>query len=155
MIIYVPDVTARLVALTSGEVDGAFLEPQQAARVRQDDQLRLLISQADYRPLMFNMAQPAFEGPRVRQAMNYAVDRKALADIVLLERPPHSRCRSRPATSRSGSAGRPRRRHWWDGARRCARHVRPGRSLRPGRSRLNPDVMFLCISTLTGRTRSA
>jgi len=85
VITYVPDATARLVQLTNGEVDGAFLEPQQASRVQRDDRLRLQVSRtADYRAVMFNMTKPTFDDPRVRQAMNFAVDRQALVDTVLL-----------------------------------------------------------------------
>lgn len=85
VISYVPDPTARLVQITNGEVDGAILEPQQAAQVQRNDQLRVQVSPtADYRAVMFNMLKPVFADPRVRQAMNYAVDRKALVDTVLL-----------------------------------------------------------------------
>jgi peptide/nickel transport system substrate-binding protein len=85
IITYVPDATARLVQLTNGEVDGSFLEPQQAARVEQEDRLRVRVSPtADYRAVMFNMTKPLFADSRVRQAMNYAVDRDALVEAVLL-----------------------------------------------------------------------
>lgn len=82
---YVPDATARLLQLTNGEVDGAFVEPQQATNVENDDSLRLEVyPTADYRALMFNMLQPKFADPLVRQALNFAVDREALVDAVLV-----------------------------------------------------------------------
>ncbi len=85
VISYVPDATARLVQLGNAEVDGAILEPQQATQVKQNDRLRVQASPtADYRAVMFNMLKPVFADPLVRQAMNYAVDRTALVDSVLL-----------------------------------------------------------------------
>ncbi|REE95753.1 ABC transporter substrate-binding protein [Thermomonospora umbrina] len=82
---YVPDDTARLVQLRNGEVDAAHVQPQQAAKVRGDDDLRLEVHPtADYRALMLNMKQPVFADRRVRQALNYAVDRDAIVKSVVL-----------------------------------------------------------------------
>ncbi len=85
VITYVPDASARAVQLATGEVDAAFVEPQQAAAVREDEDLRLEVwPTADYRALLLNMDDPAFADPRVRQALSWAVDREALVDGVLL-----------------------------------------------------------------------
>ncbi|HEX2315915.1 MAG TPA: ABC transporter substrate-binding protein [Thermomonospora sp.] len=82
---YVPDDTARLVQLRNGEVDGAHVQPQQAAKVSGDKDLRLEVyPTADYRALMLNMKQPVFADKRVRQALNYAVDRDAIVRSVVL-----------------------------------------------------------------------
>ncbi|MFG2003618.1 ABC transporter substrate-binding protein [Spirillospora sp. NPDC048911] len=82
---YVPDDTARFIQLTNGEVDGAHLQPQQTAKAREDDRLRVeTYPTADYRALMLNFKKPVFADKRVRQAMNYAVDRDAFVKSVLL-----------------------------------------------------------------------
>ncbi|XVQ09333.1 ABC transporter substrate-binding protein [Spirillospora sp. CA-255316] len=82
---YVPDDTARLIQLQNGEVDGAHVQPQQVARVRGIGGLRLeTYATADYRALMFNFAKPVFADKRIRQAMNFAVDRDAFVKTVLL-----------------------------------------------------------------------
>ncbi len=85
IITYVPDASARAVQLATGEVDAAYVEPQQAAAVEEDEDLRLEVwPTADYRALMINMDDPTLADPRVRRALNHAVDRDALVDGVLL-----------------------------------------------------------------------
>ncbi|WP_240487413.1 ABC transporter substrate-binding protein [Actinomadura flavalba] len=81
---YVPDDSARLLQLRNGEVDGAVVQPQQVARVKGFDGLRVeSYPTADYRALMLNFANPVFADKKVRIAMNHAVDRKAFVDSVL------------------------------------------------------------------------
>ncbi|MFF5260503.1 ABC transporter substrate-binding protein [Actinomadura viridis] len=81
---YVPDDTARLIALRNGEVDGAHLQPQQVAQVRRDGRVRVeTYPTADYRALMFNFKKPVFADKRIRRAMNFAVDRDAIVASVL------------------------------------------------------------------------
>lgn len=85
LITYVPDATARQVQLTGGEIDAAFINPQQADAILDNDDLRLeVFPTADYRGLLLNMNRPVFADPALRQAMNYAVDRDALVEGVLL-----------------------------------------------------------------------
>lgn len=85
VITYVPDSTARAVQLANGEVDAAYVDPQQAQAVRDDDALSLQVfPTADYRGLLLNMERPVFADPVLRQALNYAVDRDALVEAVLL-----------------------------------------------------------------------
>ncbi len=84
-ITYVPDATARQVQLANGEIDGAFVDPQQAPSVMENEDLRLeVFPTADYRGLLLNMNRPVFADPALREALNYAVDREALVDGVLL-----------------------------------------------------------------------
>ncbi|MBO2445872.1 hypothetical protein J4573_02100 [Actinomadura barringtoniae] len=81
---YVPDDTARLIQLKNGEVDGAHIQPQQVARLKGEEKVRLeTYPTADYRALMLNFKKPVFADKRVRQAMNYAVDRDAFVKSVL------------------------------------------------------------------------
>ena len=85
IISYVPDATARQVQLAGGEIDAAFINPQQASAVLDNDDLRLAVfPTADYRALLLNMDREVFAEPALRQALNYAVDREALVKGVLL-----------------------------------------------------------------------
>ncbi|MFC7728494.1 ABC transporter substrate-binding protein [Actinomadura keratinilytica] len=79
---YVPDDSARLIQLRNGEVDAAHLAPQQAGKAT-DHRLEVYPT-ADYRAIMFNMTDPVFADRRVRQAMNYAVDRDAITKSVVM-----------------------------------------------------------------------
>lgn len=85
IITYVPDATARQVQLSNGEIDAAFIDPQQAPAVLEDESLQLeVFPTADYRGVLFNMDRPVFDDPALREALNYAVDREALVEGVLL-----------------------------------------------------------------------
>ncbi|MEW2358720.1 ABC transporter substrate-binding protein [Spirillospora sp. NPDC029432] len=83
---YVPDDTARLIQLKNGEVDGAHVQPQQAAKAGDVGGVRLeTYPTADYRALMLNFKKlPVFADKRIRQAMNFAIDRDAFVKSVLL-----------------------------------------------------------------------
>ncbi|GAB3206783.1 ABC transporter substrate-binding protein [Marinactinospora thermotolerans] len=81
---YVPDAATRLIQLNNGEIDAAYLEPQQAGEVEGNPDLRLEVyPTADYRGVLFNMEDERFADPALRQAMNYAVDREAIVESVL------------------------------------------------------------------------
>ncbi|MBB6173945.1 peptide/nickel transport system substrate-binding protein [Nocardiopsis mwathae] len=84
---YVPDAATRLIRLKNGEIDAAYLEPQQAKEFSDDnggdDGIAVKVwPTADYRAIMFNMTDDRFEDPALRQAMNYAVDRDAIIKSV-------------------------------------------------------------------------
>lgn len=82
---FLPDPNVRLVQLQTGEVDLAFVEPEQVARVQQMSNVKLYqLPSADYRCMMYNFHDPLWQDVRVRQALNYAVDRQAIVDGVLL-----------------------------------------------------------------------
>lgn len=87
VVAYVPDAATRLIRLRNGEVDAASLEPRQAAQAAQaagDDGTRLAVyPTADYRGILFNMADGMFDDPAPRRAMNHAVDREAVVTTVL------------------------------------------------------------------------
>lgn len=82
-IAYVPDAAARLIRLRNGEVDAAYLEPSQADGFDVDGYRAERFPTADYRGILFNMADDRFADPGPRTAMNYAVDRDAVIDSVL------------------------------------------------------------------------
>jgi peptide/nickel transport system substrate-binding protein len=84
IIVVVDEPTAKLAALTAGELDFAGISPQHAAFVRRDPRLAVL----DY-PLIFpygivlNTRRPPFDDPRVRRAVALALDRQEIVDGYL------------------------------------------------------------------------
>ncbi|MEW2546258.1 ABC transporter substrate-binding protein [Streptomyces sp. NPDC047002] len=81
---FVPDASQRLVQLRNGELDGAFLEPDDVATARKMPGHTVLREQnADFRSLVYNLRMPLLKDARVRQALDAAVDRDALVDSVL------------------------------------------------------------------------
>ncbi|MFC4911437.1 ABC transporter substrate-binding protein [Actinomadura gamaensis] len=81
---YVPDDSARLIQLKTGEVDAAHVQPQQVAQVAKIKRVRTeTYPTADYRALMLNFRKPVFADRRLRQAMNFAVNRDAIVAGVL------------------------------------------------------------------------
>jgi len=84
IIVVVDEPTAKLAALTAGEIDFAGIQPAHAAFVRRDTALTVL----DY-PLIFpygivfNVRRPPFDDPRVRLAVALALDRREIVDGYL------------------------------------------------------------------------
>lgn len=82
---FVPDAAARLLQLKNGEVDGAFLEPKQVEQFKTSDKINLYIwPTADYRVLLYNLKNPMLADPKVRTALEYALDRDAIVKSVLV-----------------------------------------------------------------------
>ncbi|SCY03634.1 peptide/nickel transport system substrate-binding protein [Nitrosospira sp. Nl5] len=82
---FLPDPNVRLVQLKKGEVDVAEIKPRQIAAIKPGDNIHLeIVDTADYRVMMFNLRDPLFRDIRVRQAIQYATDRKALVQGALL-----------------------------------------------------------------------
>ncbi|MGC8837403.1 MAG: ABC transporter substrate-binding protein [Anaerolineae bacterium] len=86
---YIPDATTRLAALQTGEIDAiadvGSLQPEQASIIQADPNLVLLqqpVATSHY--LIFNSGKPPFDDMRLRQAVNYALDRQGLVDQTLL-----------------------------------------------------------------------
>jgi peptide/nickel transport system substrate-binding protein len=79
VITFVPDESARLVQLKTGEVHGARLEAKQVGEFKSSDSVVLLRSPtATARAFAVNLRDPRFADPRVRVALNYAVDKEAI-----------------------------------------------------------------------------
>lgn len=81
----IPEDAARVAALERGEVDViSNVPPQDASRIEATDSLELL-TVPSVRMAFFpiNPAIEPFDDVRVRQAINYAIDRQTLLDTVL------------------------------------------------------------------------
>jgi peptide/nickel transport system substrate-binding protein len=81
-----PDITARAVNLESGAIDAAWqLNYPDYVRLRDSGRYQASTGAegAIYYDLTINTTVPVFEDKRVRQALNWALDRKRFVDIVL------------------------------------------------------------------------
>lgn len=74
------DDQTRYNAVLSGEVDGAFLNPNQIDAALETDLQVVSEPSTSFVYLMVNPKTEPFGDPKVREAMNYAVDRQAIAD---------------------------------------------------------------------------
>jgi peptide/nickel transport system substrate-binding protein len=80
----IPDATARIAALRSGQVNWIDVPPPDDVPSLTKDGYQVLTNSYDHVwPWVFDMTKKPFNDPKVRQAMNYAVNRKALIDNVL------------------------------------------------------------------------
>jgi peptide/nickel transport system substrate-binding protein len=81
------DVTARTNALVSGQVDAAPLDPK-TGKQAEGAKMKLAASEVDWQGLLLldrdGTKNPALGNVKVRQAINYAFDRKTIVDQVLL-----------------------------------------------------------------------
>jgi len=80
----IPEQQSRLIALESGQIDVASLPPKEFARFehRKDINLyRWFDLQYDY--LGFDLTNELFKDRKVRQAINYAIDKKQILQAVL------------------------------------------------------------------------
>lgn len=80
----IPDNAARLIALRSGEIDIMDgLNPDDAAGVDSDSELTLYTrTENNFGYLGFNVQKEPINIKEVRQAINHAIDRKAIADAL-------------------------------------------------------------------------
>ncbi|WP_104092167.1 ABC transporter substrate-binding protein [Arthrobacter sp. GMC3] len=81
------DVTARTNALVSGQVDATLLDPKNGKQA-EGAGMKLETNQVDWQGLLLmdrdGTKNPALKDLRVRQALNYAFDRKTMLDQILL-----------------------------------------------------------------------
>ena len=80
----IPDPSARLIALRSGEVDIMDdLNPDDAAVVEGEDGLTLLTrAENNFGYVGMNTEKPPLDKKEVRQAIRYAIDKQAIADAL-------------------------------------------------------------------------
>jgi len=82
---YIPEGQTRLMALQSGEVDLIRMVPPAGAKVLAGNPDFVVQSApvARTRQIIFNTGKAPLDDLNVRQAINYAIDRKAIVDSVL------------------------------------------------------------------------
>lgn len=81
---YFADETAAVLALESGDVQFTYVSGDVATRLGQNSRYNLFSGPSGVTNYnMFNFRNSAFDDVRVRQAMLYAIDREAIAEIVL------------------------------------------------------------------------
>lgn len=82
----IKEAATRVAALLAGDVDFISpVPPTDLARIKDND-CCTLVTMSSPRILMFQLNQervPAFKDPRVRQAINYAVNREGIADKIM------------------------------------------------------------------------
>ncbi len=80
----IPDPTARVAALRSGEVNWIEVPlPDDKAALESEGFVVHLNSYDHEWPWVLNVSKPPFDNVKVRQAINYAIDRDALSDDIL------------------------------------------------------------------------
>ncbi|RKR19752.1 ABC transporter substrate-binding protein [Arthrobacter oryzae] len=81
------DLTARTNALVSGQVDATILDPKNGKQA-EGAKMKLAANEVDWQGLLLldrdGAKNPALKDVRVRQAINYAFDRKTILDQVML-----------------------------------------------------------------------
>lgn len=80
----VPEVTARMAALRAGEVQWIEVPSPDEVPALQAEGFQVLTNAYSHVwPWVLNTTQPPFDDVRVRQALNYAIDRDAMAESLL------------------------------------------------------------------------
>lgn len=81
------DITARTNALVSGQVDATILDPK-TGKQAEGAKMKLAANEVDWQGLLLldrdGAKNPALKDVKVRQAINYAFDRKTILDQVML-----------------------------------------------------------------------
>jgi peptide/nickel transport system substrate-binding protein len=82
----VPDPATRIAALQTGEVDLVYdVPPERAAELRRDARVRIeAVPGLRIIFFAFNTRKPPLDDVRVRQALNYAVDKRGVITRILL-----------------------------------------------------------------------
>jgi len=79
----IPDENSQLIALEAGEIDEAGIPPKDYERLKKTKGINVFEYDAlTYSYLGFNLANPKFSDPRVRQALAYATDKAQLVEII-------------------------------------------------------------------------
>jgi ABC-type transport system substrate-binding protein len=83
---FLADPSAAIDALTAGDVDGfaQFPAPEAIARLRRDPRFHVEIAPSGFKTILaLNNRKPPFDDLRVRQALSYAIDRRAIIDAAM------------------------------------------------------------------------
>ncbi|GAA4005306.1 ABC transporter substrate-binding protein [Deinococcus rubellus] len=83
---YLPDATARVTALQTGNVDWIEYVPSTAIQTLKADSKVTVLGgpSANYRSIFFNVAQKPLNDARVRRAIAYAINNQEVVDVALL-----------------------------------------------------------------------
>lgn len=82
-----PDEESRIIALKSGEIDLASYIPwARMAEIENNPDLTLKSGAGPFMYMMFNPSEKPFDNPKVRKALGYAVNRKAIIDTAFFGR---------------------------------------------------------------------
>ena len=86
-IAFVPDPSTRIAMLLTGEIDVVANVPlPEVGRIAQRDEFQLISTPEQYNAMEYYMlmknSAPPFDDARVRQAVNYAIDREALLGVT-------------------------------------------------------------------------
>ncbi|WP_027061569.1 ABC transporter substrate-binding protein [Mesorhizobium loti] len=78
----VPDAAAAVPALLSGDIQAfPFFDPDSVAQVKDDPRFKVVVGATEGETILsINNKQPPFDKLQVRQAISYALDRKAIID---------------------------------------------------------------------------
>lgn len=79
----ITDETSRLAVIRGGEVDFAALGPETAVRLENSDLNVIEIKNFELPQFMLNASRAPFDDPRVREAIQLAIDREALLNGVV------------------------------------------------------------------------
>lgn len=77
-----PEDVARMSALRSGELDAAFLFPSQIEQAEQAGKATTVSPRTYFHGLILNTSRSEFSNPLVRQAIDLAINRTAIADSL-------------------------------------------------------------------------
>lgn len=83
--ISIPDDNTRMLAVQAGELDSAIFVPfSRVAELQKDPALTVVIDPSTREDhLLLNHEHPPLDNPKVREALDYAIDKQAIVDTVL------------------------------------------------------------------------
>ncbi|MCE3047734.1 ABC transporter substrate-binding protein [Helicobacter kayseriensis] len=77
-----PSISA--IELKNGSIDVGLVDFEIASSFAKDSRFKLVfLSSADYRALMFNLKNPLLKDPKVRIALNYAINKEAMVKTLI------------------------------------------------------------------------